>query len=602
MAKGRRRWLWAPVSIGLGAGLAALALAGVVGFLVVGVRSGPVSWVELVTSPVWDPPSGQFGATAMIWGTAAVAALALALAAPLGWAAAIAIHEVAPARWRRALRTGCELLAVVPSIVYGLVGVAFLRPLVSDLAGVPGGDSLLAGGLVLAVMVLPTIVAVSVDALAGVPAATREAAAACGLTRTEVIRSAVVPAARRGMGAGALLGLARALGETIAVYLVVGRADSLVPSSVVDTVTRVVRPGQTLTTKLNGPESVLAGTAGPHWAALCALGLLLLAVVAAVTIAGQRHTRGRPSTSGVHGVPIRYAMYSRLQGRKLRGARRGRSARDVIGRATLAGVLVIPLALVAGIAVVALTKGSAALDPAFWFTSASGASGGGIRGQLAGTVLLVAVAGLMAAPVGLAVGLLIAEYAGPRAARRLQTLTLTLGGMPSILLGLWGYWLFGSRLGWGKSWLAGALVLAVVAVPPVALAVAATIAALPGERREAALAVGLRRHQLVRSVLVPHAIPGLVTGLLLGLARAAGETAPLLFTAAVFSGAPTLPEGIRDSPVTALSTHIFTLAQDAADPAALRAAWGAALALMAVAGLLALLAVPVRRRVEARTA
>ncbi|MEO7836500.1 MAG: ABC transporter permease, partial [Acidimicrobiales bacterium] len=125
----RQGWPWPRVGVGLGAGAAGLALVGVVGFLVAGVRSGPMSWVELLTSPVWDPPSGQFGATAMIWGTAAVAALALALAAPVGWAAAIAIHEVAPVRWRRVLRTGCELLAVVPSIVYGLVGVAFLRPL-----------------------------------------------------------------------------------------------------------------------------------------------------------------------------------------------------------------------------------------------------------------------------------------------------------------------------------------------------------------------------------------------------------------------------------------------------------------------------------------
>ncbi len=581
--------------MGVGAGLAGAALLGVAGFLVVGVRSGPMSWVELLTSAVWDPSRGKYGATAMIWGTAVVAALALALAAPLGWAAAIALHEVAPARWRRALRTGCELLAVVPSIVYGLVGVAFVRPLVSDLAGVPGGDSLLAAGLVLAVMVLPTVVAVSVDALAGVPARTREAAAACGLTRTEVIRSAVVPEARRGMGAAALLGLARALGETIAVYLVVGRADSLVPQSLGDAVTRAVRPGQTLTTKLNGPETVLAGTAGPHWAALCALGLLLLAVVAAVTIAGSLRFRGHdPRKPG--------AMSSKRGQPVPRAAHRWRKGRDRLARTWLVAILAVPLALVAGIAAVALTRGTAALDPSFWSTPALGASGGGISGQVAGTLLLVVVAGVLTAPVGLALGLLLSEYAGPGAARWLRTLTLTLGGVPSILLGLWGYWLFSSRLGWGKSWLAGAIVLAVVALPPVALAVAATISALPGERREAALAVGLRRDQLVRSVLVPHALPGLVTGLLLGLARAAGETAPLLFTAAVFSGAQPLPQGIRNAEVTALPTHIFTLAQDAADPAALRTAWGAALALMAVAGLLVLVALPVRRRLEARAA
>ncbi|MGH8974937.1 MAG: ABC transporter permease subunit, partial [Acidimicrobiia bacterium] len=260
------------------------------------------------------------------------------------------------------------------------------------------------------------------------------------------------------------------------------------------------------------------------------------------------------------------------------------------------------LLLVAAVLAVVAARAGAAFDPSFWWTPSRGASGGGIRDQLAGTLLMVAVAGLMAAPVGLGLGLVVAEYARPGPARWLRTLTLTLGGVPSILLGLWGYWLFATRLGWGKSWLTGSIVLAVVAIPPVVIAVVAALAALPGERREAALGLGLRRVQLVRSVLVPHAVPGLVTGLLLGLARAAGETAPLLFTATVFSGAPTLPSGVREAPVAALPTHVFTLAQDAADPAALRTAWGAAFALVVVAGLLVLAAVPARRRLRLVTA
>lgn len=193
---------------GLGAAAAGAVLVAVVAFLAVGVGSGPVSWWWLVTSSVWDPVRGRFGAASMIWGTAAAAGVALLLAVPVGRAAAIAIHELAPPRWRRGLRAGAELLAVVPSIVYGLLGIAYLRPLVSRVADVPGGDSLLAAGLVLAVMVLPTIVAVSIDALAAVPDPVREAAAACGLTRTEVVRSAVVPMARRGLRAAVLLALA----------------------------------------------------------------------------------------------------------------------------------------------------------------------------------------------------------------------------------------------------------------------------------------------------------------------------------------------------------------------------------------------------------
>jgi phosphate transport system permease protein len=219
---------------------------------------------------------------------------------------------------------------------------------------------------------------------------------------------------------------------------------------------------------------------------------------------------------------------------------------------------------------------------------------------VAGTALLVGVAGVLAAPVGLGLGLVMSEYARPAVGRWLRTLTLTLGGVPSILLGLWGYWLFTTGLGWGKSWLAGSIVLAVVALPPVVVAVAAAVAALPNGRREAAQALGLRRAQLLRSVLLPQALPGLVTGLLLGLARAAGETAPLLFTATVFNGAPVLPAGVRRSPVAALPTHIFVLAQDAADPGALRAAWGAALALVVLAGLLVAGAVPARRWMQRR--
>ncbi len=572
---------------GLGAAAAGAVLVAVVAFLAVGVGSGPVSWWWLVTSSVWDPVRGRFGAASMIWGTAAAAGVALLLAVPVGRAAAIAIHELAPPRWRRGLRAGAELLAVVPSIVYGLLGIAYLRPLVSRVADVPGGDSLLAAGLVLAVMVLPTIVAVSIDALAAVPDPVREAAAACGLTRTEVVRSAVVPMARRGLRAAVLLALARALGETIAVFLVVGRADGRMPGDLLDGLAKLIRPGQTLTTKLNGPESLLAGTSGARWAALCALGLVLLAAVAASSLAGQR----RVAADGGTGV--------RWSDATAGPSAWARPLRDWLSRAAGWSALAVTLALVVAVVVVVAAKGAVAFDPGFWWSQARGASGGGIRNQVVGTVILVAGAGLLAAPVGLGLGLVMAEYAGGAVSRVVRALTLTLGGVPSILLGLWGYWLFVVTLGWGRSWLAGSIVLAVVAVPPVAVSVAAAVAALPPERREAALAAGLRRNQLARSVLVPQAWPGLVTGLLLGLARAAGETAPLLFTAAVFSGAPLLPEGVRQSPVVALPTHIFTLAQDAAEPAARQAAWGAALALVVVAGLLALAAVPARRRMVA---
>lgn len=574
-----RRPLWVPVLSASGGIVVALGAVLVVGFVAAGLAAGDVDWRTLLTSRVWDAPRDAYGATAMIWGTVAVCAIALGLAVPIGWAAATALTEQLPARLSRPLRSGVELLAAVPSIVYGLVGVAVVRPFVSTVGDVPGGDSLLAAGLVLSVMVLPTIVAVSVDALSAVPEATREAARALGLTRREVIRSAVLPLARPGMRAAVLLGLARALGETIAVFLVIGRADGRLPSPS-SALSSLFSPGQTLTTKLGGPEPVLAAATGSHRAALSALALLLLLTVAGATLAGTRRGRVRARSC-------------------VRRAGRYRVPHDRAVSALRAAALVLPLLLLAGIATLLLARGGSALSPSFWLTAATGSSGGGVRGQILGTVLLVVAAGVVSLPAGLGLGLVLGEYAGPRATRALRTATLTLGGVPTILLGLAGYAFFSTYLGWGKSWLAGALVLAVVATPVLALTTAARLDQLAPARREAALALGLTRSQLVRSVLLPHARPAVLTGLLLGLARAAGETAPLLFTATVFAGAAALPTGVVQQPVQALPTHIFALAQDAADPAALASAWGSAVVLVVLTGLLLLAAVPARRRLEA---
>lgn len=582
---GRCRWV--TVATFATTSLVGVAAVGILGFLVAGMLAGGVDFVELVGSATWDPTRGEFGALAMIWGTLTTSLLALLLAAPVGWLAAVAINELASTRLRRWARAVTEMLAAVPSIVFGLLGIAFVRPFISQLVDVPGGDSLLTGGLVLAVMILPTITAVSVDALAAVPSSMRESATAVGLHRVEVIRHAVLPSAATGMRAAGLLGLARALGETVAIFLLVGRADGRLPTSPIDALSKLVRPGQTLTSKLNGPEPLLANTSGPHWSALCALGLLLLLGVAALTLVGLRYLGRSGTTVGERGR--RSCTVSRA---------RGRALREVGGRVTIFAALAVPLLLTVAIVILVVSNGREALIPSFWTDEAVGAVGGGVRNELLGTLLLVATAGVIAAPAGLGVGIMISAIGSARSRLMLRAGVLTLGAIPSIVLGLAGYRLLSTGLGWGKSWLVGGLALAVVAVPVVAVAVAAAVDAIPPERRETGAALGLRRGQFLRSVVIPHARPGLITGLLLGLARAAGETAPLIFTATVFSGASALPGDIRNAPVQALPTRIFNLAQDSSDAASRGASWGAAFVLLVVASSLALAAVVVRRRME----
>jgi len=274
----------------LASGLAAATLVALLALLV--IQTFPVWRQEgvagFVLGEVWFYRGERFGALPMIYGTAVVAGIALLLAAPLGLGAAIFTAEGLSGRLRLAVKGTIELLAGVPSVVYGLLGVLVLREVVFR-AIEPfdplSGDTLLTGGVLLAVMILPTVMTFADDALRGVPATQRQAARALGLTRTEVVVRVVVPQALPGLLAAVLLGLGRALGETIAVFLVVGRMDNRLPEGWLDAAP-VIEAGQTLTSKLGGSETFLAYGDPLHWAAISGLALVLLLGVAAVTFGG----------------------------------------------------------------------------------------------------------------------------------------------------------------------------------------------------------------------------------------------------------------------------------------------------------------------------
>jgi phosphate transport system permease protein len=198
----------------------------------------------------------------------------------------------------------------------------------------------------------------------------------------------------------------------------------------------------------------------------------------------------------------------------------------------------------------------------------------------------------------MAVALALLERVWLRGTRRrqlLRTALYTLNGMPTIVLGIFGFIVFVHWCGWGKSWLAGGLVLGLSMLPTVAISLIERLEAIPARYVEAAAGLGLNQAQIIWAVLLPQAWSGLFSGALLGLARAAGETAPIMFTATIFAGA-TFPTGIKDSPVLSLPYHIFILAQDSFDPAVGTQLWGAALVLVALVMTLSLVALPFRLR------
>lgn len=223
---------------------------------------------------------------------------------------------------------------------------------------------------------------------------------------------------------------------------------------------------------------------------------------------------------------------------------------------------------------------------------------GGIFYNLVGTLILIGTALLVSTPGAVGLALVHGVYLHHHARReRLAAVLYLLNGMPSILFGLFGLIVFVKFLGWGKSWLAGGIVLGIMILPTVTVALIERIASLPVAYLEAAAGLGLRESQIIWSVILPQSAGGLVTGSLLGLARAAGETAPIMFTATIFAGA-TVPHGIKDSPVLSLPYHIFILAQDSFDPTVGAKLWGSALVLLGLVVLMSLVALPLRLKIH----
>ena len=269
-----------------------------VGFLLLLIRlfvrqSLPVwhhaGWSYL-TSPKWYYRKELFGALSMIYGTVVVALIAMLLAVPVGLGAAIFTSEYLPPNVRLAVKIVIELLAGIPSVVYGLLGILFLRNWVYQWL-TPfdpiSGDTLLTASLLLAVMILPTMMTLSDDALQGVPLLQKDAARGLGLTRAEAIFHITLPQARSGLVAAVLLALGRALGETIAVFLVVGRQDNRLPHNLLSW-QPLTEAGQTLTSKLGGSETNIAYGSPLHWAAIVGLGLLLLFMAGLCTVGADR--------------------------------------------------------------------------------------------------------------------------------------------------------------------------------------------------------------------------------------------------------------------------------------------------------------------------
>jgi len=247
-------------------------------------------WQTYGLSPIisgeWYPYEHLFGLTAAIIGSFWAALIALSIAIPTGLAAAVMSTEILSGPWRSLMRSSMELLAGIPSVVYGLLGLWLLLPMLQSGLHLLTGHNLLAAGLLLSVMVLPTIMVMAQDALTEVSSHQRDAAASLGMGWSTRLWRILLPQAWPGIRSGILLALGRALGETMAVMLVVGSMDRI-PEPWFN----LLSPAQTLTSRI-GREIGESAFGSMHFSALMACGLLLASITIAISLLAHMRTDG----------------------------------------------------------------------------------------------------------------------------------------------------------------------------------------------------------------------------------------------------------------------------------------------------------------------
>jgi phosphate transport system permease protein len=598
----RRGRAYRPAYLVGGAVFAAVVVAVVVSIATGSAQAFAHYGLSFVWSGTWSPAAGQYATGVLLVGTVVTTGAAMLLAAPIGLGAAVALSELVPRKVAAAASLFVDLLAAVPSIVVGLWALLVLSPLFARhvepflrsipvlgvaFSGPAYGPSILLAAIVLAVMTLPTLVALSRTALRGVPVEDREAAMALGATRWQVVRKVVIPTARPGIGAAVTLALGRAMGEAIAVALVIGNRPAL-PHS-------LIAPGATLGSAI--VNQFAEAQPGLGTSSVIALGAVLLVLTVAVNIVGQMLRRAGAAPGSMAPLPPGPAGPAAPAGASpvSAGTAPGPGPGAPLPAALTTAEASLPRRLIAGAAgealcVVGLVAAIAPLVALGWYTVARalpalsfgflvhpvvpfGVTGGGISTAIAGTARTIGLALVMAAPAGLLTALFLYERPG-RLPAALRFSADVLSGVPSIIIGIFAFELV-VRPMHHPSTLAASIALAVLMLPIMVRASEEAIRSVPVDLQEAGEALGAARSRVVRSVVLRGSLPGLISGNLLALARVTGETAPLLFTLA--------------SPALAMSLLIYTNGTEPF-PSVQQEAWATAFVLLAAVLALSALA------------
>lgn len=560
------------IGCGLFAMMAVVCLIAVIAiFAFMLIKSIPafnkIGLFDFIIGDKWSPDrldkfgaelSGSYGIFKMIIGTLAVTVCALLLGGTTGYFTAVFIAFYCPKKLKRVFSSMINLLAGIPSVVYGFFGIVFLLPLLAQIAP-NNGSGLLATSLILGIMIMPTIVSLSKTSLEAVPSSYYEGALALGANHAEAVFGTVTKSAKSGIVASLVLGIGRALGETMAVIMVAGNSVAY-PSSLFNSF-RVLTANIVM-------EMGYAGEV--QQGALVATGMILLVFVLIVNLVfgaiSKKVIVGTADRKGTFFKKFDKAVikkekpcfvkisdfFSSLKF-KLKSAAIGENVS--IGAGILSGVVLL---LILGFIFVKgfpeLISNPHLLFGKYEFDSEKIS----IQPSIVTTLMAVVLSLLIAMPIGLCTAIFLNEYASKKNIfiRIIRGAIDLLNGVPSIVYGLFGMIAFVPLFGGSSSILAGSLTISIMLLPTIVRSTEESLKSVQCSLREGSFALGAGKLRTIFKIVIPSALPGIMSAIILSMGRVISESAPFIYTMGSVISAT--PKGYLDSNAT-LAVALYRL-------------------------------------------
>ena len=490
-------------------------------FVFIIIRSVPalskIGFFNFVFGDVWNPDGddvyaealvGKYGILTMIVGSIFSTVGALIIGGILGFFTAVFLARFCTPKVKKVFGSVINLLAGIPSVVYGFFGMAVLIPFFANFSPTGDGAGLLVTSLVLGIMILPTVVSLSKNGMEAVPQELYEGARALGATHEQAVFRTVVPAAKSSITASLILGVGRAIGETMAVIMIAGNSPEF-PGGLFGSF-------RTMTANI----VLEMGYAGEvQMGALLSTAVILLIFIAIINllfglvISDKRKAKGGKKLSVGVSLP-----------KWLKPAAIGKVICWIC-----AVFVAVFLAFIIGYIVI---RGVPHLSVDFLFRNYHYGDEPAILSCIVSTLLLIVVSIVIAVPFGIATAIFLNEYTkrGSKFVRIIRSAIDILSGIPSIVYGLFGLLTFVVWFGGAASILAGGFTISIMLLPTVVRSTEESLKAVPDSFREGSFALGAGKVRTIFKIVLPSALPGILSAVILAIGRVVSETAPLMYT------------------------------------------------------------------------